>query len=124
VLARSDRFFAKLEELLAENRKSPTRYYDNWPLCAVSEECNIADALLEVSGPDAARNRLRNAAIRMRSTRVVNEDLWAQWHFSMGKVEMRAGHTAFAEAHFALAKAVFISERTLQRERQKSPRAF
>ncbi|MFL6516360.1 MAG: hypothetical protein ACJ8M1_15170 [Chthoniobacterales bacterium] len=100
VLDRSSEFFQKLEQMMAVNRSNEIRYYDIWPLCAVSEECNIADAILEIKGPAAARESLKAAATRMRVTGVKNEDLWVLWHFTMGKVEVRAGDGRAAQRQF------------------------
>ena len=120
VIDRSPEFFAKLEQLLAKNRTDRVRYYDNWPLCVVFEECNIAEAVLEVHGASAARDHLRRTAKRMRANRIENEDLWSHWHFTMGKVEYRAGDALAGERQFSLVDPAFISPRALAKEREKA----
>ncbi|MEY2485785.1 MAG: protein O-mannosyl-transferase [Verrucomicrobiota bacterium] len=115
VIARRDEFFGKLDQLLAINRSDKLRYYDNWPLGVVCEDCNIADALLEIEGPEAARKALEGTARQMRGNNVKNDDLWALWHFSMGKTELRAGHAREADWHFDRIDPAFISGRAVER---------
>jgi len=119
VLERSPEFFRKMEQLMAFDRRDSARYYDIWPVCVVSEECNIADALLETKGPSAARKSLEGAAGRMRVSGVKNDDLWALWYFSMGKVELRAGNRFAAERNFRQIDPLYISRRTIDKERTK-----
>jgi hypothetical protein len=57
-------FLRRLAAVLAENERSSIRYYENWPLWAVSEDTHVAQALLHLRGPEAARLRLE-AAQRM-----------------------------------------------------------
>ena len=108
-----------MEQLMAFDRRDSARYYDIWPVCVVSEECNIADALLETKGPSAARKSLEGAAGRMRVSGVKNDDLWALWYFSMGKVELRAGNRFAAERNFRQIDPLYISRRTIDKERTK-----
>jgi hypothetical protein len=122
VLKRAPEFFSKLDQLLKFNQRSAARYYENWPLCVVTEECNIADALLETDGPATARARLQNAARQMKANHIRELDLWGLWHFEFGKVEMRDSHPAAAEAHFTLTRAAAIPEREMRKAWVQRPR--
>ena len=93
-------FYQRLGEVMAYNRESTTRYYENWPLWAVTVECNVADALLRAGRLPEARAMLEKTGRNMQANHIDRTAILSDaWHFEMAKLENRSGHYLLAEVH-------------------------
>ncbi|HEY5707595.1 MAG TPA: hypothetical protein VIS96_18700 [Terrimicrobiaceae bacterium] len=99
VLNRHEDFLQRLAAVLAENNRNSLRYYENWPLWAVTEDTLVAEALLHVRGHEAARQHLEAARHRMLANRIEEKMLIREWHFYAGLVEA-AEKPDLARFHF------------------------
>ena len=90
-LARLPGFYARLREALEWNRESPDRAYANWPLWAVSVECNVADCLLRAGRLAEADEILRRTHRNLLENHLEDDLLWDSWRFEMAKLENRRG---------------------------------
>ncbi len=93
-------FYQRLGEVIAYNRDSTTRYYENWPLWAVTVECNVADALIRAGRLPEARAMLEKTGRNMKANRIDQGGILSDdWNFEMAKLENRSGHYLLAEFH-------------------------
>ncbi|MDQ6861430.1 MAG: hypothetical protein M3032_09780 [Verrucomicrobiota bacterium] len=104
VIQRHAEFNQRLEQVLAFNRASPTRVYENWISWLVAEQCMYVDALAKARSPALARAQLEVTARGMKTLQIVNPALWSAWEVTAAHLDLVEGKLDSAKDHFLAAR--------------------
>ncbi|MGL5020325.1 MAG: hypothetical protein ACRDBP_19470 [Luteolibacter sp.] len=102
VLDRQPEFQRLFASVMESNKNNPLRYYENWSLWVVGNECQVSEALLYQKGPLAARVALHATAARMRANGIEHGLLWGLWSYQYGLAFLASGDTEKAFAYFQM----------------------
>ncbi|MGC3989827.1 MAG: hypothetical protein QM796_09155 [Chthoniobacteraceae bacterium] len=116
ILDRYPGFLATLNKVMDYNRSTPHRYYDNWPLCVVNEECMVSEAMAHVKSKWDGQAHLDLTAWRMLQNHIYHPGLWAQWHYSAGNIALLEGDEKSALQHYLNARAYIATPLLVDRQ--------
>jgi protein O-mannosyl-transferase len=110
ILGRYADFSKRLGEVIAENKRNPERFYENWPLWVVCEECMVTEALIHRNGVYEARKFHNALWKRMQENHFDTHYLLKElWEMGMGKIELAAENVEKARSHFDEARSGFFT---------------
>lgn len=116
ILERYPTFLETLNKVMDYNRSSPHRYYDNWPLCVVNEECMVSEAIAHVKSKWDGQAHLDLTAYRMLQNHIYHPELWAQWHYSAGNIALLEGDEKSALQHYLNARSYIATPLLVDRQ--------
>ena len=102
VLDRQPDFQRLFASVMEANKNNPLRFYENWSLWVVVNECQVSEAILNHKGPLAAKVALHATAARMRANRIEHGLLWGIWCYHYGLALLASGDTDKAFSYFQI----------------------